>query len=118
MESWTAKRDVDIFEKKFIFVPVNKSLHWSLCVVVNPGAIFEDQDSMMPSDKCPCFVFLDSLKAHRKNEIASNIRLWLNSEWTRLNKDNRITFTAKNMPVYDPRSKLLCKQMQSSVLAA
>jgi Ulp1 family protease len=35
--SWTAKKDMDIFTKKFIFIPVNQSLHWTLYVVVNPG---------------------------------------------------------------------------------
>jgi Ulp1 family protease len=28
-----------VFSKKFIFVPVNGDLHWSLCVIVNPGQI-------------------------------------------------------------------------------
>jgi Ulp1 family protease len=28
-----------MFCKKFIFVPVNGDLHWSLCVIVNPGQI-------------------------------------------------------------------------------
>ena len=29
--SWT--RDVDLFEKDFIFVPINENLHWSLAVI-------------------------------------------------------------------------------------
>ena len=37
--SWTAKKNINIFEKKLIFIPVNADLHWSLCVVVNPGLI-------------------------------------------------------------------------------
>lgn len=32
---WTAK--VDIFEKKFIIVPINQRLHWSLAIIINPG---------------------------------------------------------------------------------
>ena len=33
---WTKNRN--IFSKKLIFIPINKTyLHWSLCVVVNPG---------------------------------------------------------------------------------
>lgn len=36
---WTANKKMNIFEKKFIFIPVNANLHWSLCVVVNPGLI-------------------------------------------------------------------------------
>lgn len=45
MKSWTINekrnRKIPVFEKKFIFVPVNGDLHWSLCVVVNPGLILK-----------------------------------------------------------------------------
>jgi len=37
--SWTAKKKINVFQKKLIFIPVNADLHWSLCVVVNPGLI-------------------------------------------------------------------------------
>jgi len=37
--SWTAKKNINVFQKKLIFIPVNAVLHWSLCVVVNPGLI-------------------------------------------------------------------------------
>ena len=39
VESWTANKNINVFEKKLIFVPINANLHWSLCVVVNPGHI-------------------------------------------------------------------------------
>lgn len=116
VESWTAKRGIDIFEKKFIFVPVNKSLHWSLCVVVNPGAIRNDPDD--EEKECPCLIFLDSLKAHRKNEVALNVRKWLNSEWLRLNKGAKAEFSPKSMPVYDPRSKLSTVRLRRIVFVA
>jgi Ulp1 family protease len=37
--SWTKK--IDIFKKKLIFVPVNADNHWSLCVIVNPGLLYQ-----------------------------------------------------------------------------
>lgn len=37
--SWTVNKKINVFEKKLIFIPVNADLHWSLCVVVNPGLI-------------------------------------------------------------------------------
>ena len=37
--SWTANENINVFQKKLIFIPVNADLHWSLCVVVNPGLI-------------------------------------------------------------------------------
>jgi Ulp1 family protease len=44
VSSWTAKKKINIFEKKLIFVPVNSDLHWSLCVVVNPGSIANNSE--------------------------------------------------------------------------
>ena len=37
--SWTEKENIDLFQKKLVFIPVNVDLHWSLCVVVNPGQV-------------------------------------------------------------------------------
>ena len=50
VSSWTAKKRIDIFEKKLIFVPVNSDLHWSLCVVVNPGFIGNNFDEEIYAD--------------------------------------------------------------------
>jgi sentrin-specific protease 7 len=114
---WTEKKGIDIFEKKFIFIPINKSLHWSQCVVVNPGAIIEHNKWMKigfedpefdPNTPLPCILFLDSLKAHQMNQVAKNIRAWLNAEWKRLGKsDDPTPFTIQksSMIVIDPKSK-------------
>jgi hypothetical protein len=129
--SWTSKKNIDIFKKRFVFVPINKSLHWSLCVVVNPLRVietskllrtrdtedgemtpkderlrFRDKDESMPAG---CIIFLDSLKAHRKTEVAKHIRNWLNSEWKRLympeNPNSEGPFNKNSMEVFDPKSK-------------
>jgi len=42
--SWTAKNNINIFNKKLLFVPINDDLHWSLIVVVNPGMIANFSD--------------------------------------------------------------------------
>ena len=39
VSSWTQNKNINVFTKRLIFVPVNADLHWSLCVVVNPGLI-------------------------------------------------------------------------------
>jgi len=51
VSSWTAKKKIDIFEKKLIFVPVNSDLHWSLCVIVNPGFIANNYDEEIYDSK-------------------------------------------------------------------
>jgi len=80
VEKWTAKRGINVFKKKFIFIPINDALHWSLCVVVNPGDIHKNGDD----DPMSCLLFLDSLKAHRKSKVSNQVRKWLNSEWNRV----------------------------------
>ncbi|KAJ3088577.1 Sentrin-specific protease 6 [Quaeritorhiza haematococci] len=37
VKKWTSK--VDIFKKRFVFVPINENLHWYLVVIYNPGAL-------------------------------------------------------------------------------
>lgn len=34
---WT--KNVDIFSKDFVLIPINYSYHWSLAVIVRPGAL-------------------------------------------------------------------------------
>ena len=104
---WTAKKGINIFEKKFIFIPINETLHWSLCVVVNPGHI-KDQSDNGPKT---CLLFLDSLKAHRKKKVSTRIRKWLNSEWMRIHGDengnSQGPFGQEACPLLDPTSKFL-----------
>eukprot|EP00571_Detonula_confervacea_P001562 CAMPEP_0172329504 /NCGR_PEP_ID=MMETSP1058-20130122/60918_1 /TAXON_ID=83371 /ORGANISM="Detonula confervacea, Strain CCMP 353" /LENGTH=292 /DNA_ID=CAMNT_0013046683 /DNA_START=151 /DNA_END=1029 /DNA_ORIENTATION=+ len=41
--SWTKKKkinaQINVFKQRIVFLPINENLHWSLCVVVNPGLI-------------------------------------------------------------------------------
>lgn len=108
VNSWTARKKINIFEKSFIFIPINKSLHWSLCVVVNPGEITKCHDDFKTkaSHKFPCILFFDSLKAHKKNKVAKVGREWLNSEWGRIYPElKEYTFTTKTMGVFDPKGE-------------
>jgi Ulp1 family protease len=107
VKRWTEKKGIDIFQKKFIFIPINKTLHWSQCVVINPGAIiehnkglavhFEDEDFDLDTD-FPCILFLDSLKAHQKAQVAKNVTAWLNAEWKRLGKSDDPTVAPLHFP--------------------
>ena len=42
--SWTENKNINVFDKKLVFFPVNADLHFSLCVVVNPGLIATNLD--------------------------------------------------------------------------
>ena len=114
VSSWTAKKNIDIFKKRFIFIPINESLHWSLCVVVNPGFIdneFKEGDDQSEDQDFPFILFLDSLKAHRKNKVANKVRKWLNHEAKRLRKfadlfgDETPPFNKNTMEVFDPKGE-------------
>ena len=105
--NWTARKNIDIFKKKFVFIPINESLHWSLCVVVNPGKIKSKSEQQNSNDEIPCILFMDSLKAHQKNRCAKIIRKWLTYEWFRLNNtsNGEQPFNQEDMRVFSPRSK-------------
>ena len=36
---WTVNTKTNVFKKRLIFLPINADVHWSLCLVVNPGLI-------------------------------------------------------------------------------
>ena len=112
VESWTAKKDIDVFRKKMIFIPINKNLHWSLCVVVNSKEIGRKLKN--ENDPLPCILFFDSLKAHKKDLVAKKVNSWLNAEWKRLNmsdsSSNHLSraddpFNTTTMKVFAPKSK-------------
>ena len=108
---WTAKRGIDIFKKKFVFIPINEALHWSLCVVVNPGAI-ENNDLDEEEGPLSCLLFLDSLKAHRKKKVFNRVKEWLQAEWNRINQskqaeDGELFMDRKTFKLLDPKSKSL-----------
>ncbi len=50
MASWTGKNNINLFQKKLVFIPVNADL-WLLCVVVNPGLIANNLDSDFDTSK-------------------------------------------------------------------
>ncbi len=103
VQSWTAKKNINIFDKKLIFIPINKTLHWSLCVVVNPGKIktqSEAEDSPLP-----CVLFFDSLNMHQKTRVHRHVMNWLNSEWKRKTKSEEKPFEKQIFKIYDPQGK-------------
>lgn len=113
---WTARKDIDIFDKKFILIPINKDLHWSLCVVVNPGKI-TNGDKILPNMNdieegmdldAPFLLLMDSLRMHKKGRIQSQVYDWLNSEAKRLGRFDDLRteagiFNKRTMPMFDPR---------------
>ncbi|KAJ0078391.1 hypothetical protein Patl1_37127 [Pistacia atlantica] len=70
VRKWT--KNVNLYEKDYVFIPVNYSLHWSLIVICHPGevAYFKGKmlidDEIEKSTKVPCILHMDSIKgSHR-----------------------------------------------------
>lgn len=68
--------DVDIFEKDFLFFPVNEDLHWFLIVVCFPK-----------DPKRACICSLDSLGGRYSLRTAKKVRSYLVAEWDAKKKD-------------------------------
>ena len=104
VKSWTAKKQINIFWKKMLFIPICEEAHWSLCVVVNPGAILKH---VSPDSPLTCMLHFDSLKAHDSQKVREHVVHWLNSEWGRIRglPSTVRPFDCPYFPVYKPTSK-------------
>ena len=100
VSSWTK---VDIFQKKMIFIPIQKFDHWSLIVVVNPGSIVHDVDEEEDKDRLlPCILHLDPICGqHDSRNFHRTIVSWLNREWQKEN--NTTPFTTKGCKLVVPK---------------
>nr|XP_043624678.1 probable ubiquitin-like-specific protease 2B isoform X2 [Erigeron canadensis] len=80
VRKWTKK--VNLFQKDYIFIPINFRLHWSLIVICHPGEIvnFTD-DEIASSPKVPCILHMDSIKGSHRGLESRFIRCYLLEEW-------------------------------------
>ncbi|GAV79688.1 LOW QUALITY PROTEIN: Peptidase_C48 domain-containing protein, partial [Cephalotus follicularis] len=79
VHKWTRK--VNLFEKDYIFIPVNYSFHWSLIVICHPGEVAGVNGKFAEIDllRVPCILHMDSIKgSHRglKNLFQSYLYEW------------------------------------------
>ena len=79
---WTSKKNLDIIDKGFLLVPVNRIKYWLLCVVINPGGIAKIRRGT--EGGAFGIIYLDSLKMHDSRTIYGHIMKWLRSEYLRL----------------------------------
>ncbi|KAE9595063.1 putative Ulp1 peptidase [Lupinus albus] len=79
VRKWT--RRVNLFEKDYIIIPINYSLHWSLIVICHPGEVvcFKEEE-FKESSKVPCILHMDSLKGSHKG-LKNVFQSYLCEEW-------------------------------------
>ncbi|KAJ9522797.1 hypothetical protein QJQ45_019785, partial [Haematococcus lacustris] len=77
VKKWT--KNVDLFSKDYVFVPIHEALHWSLALICHPGRWAQQQGQ--PST---CILHLDSMasgRLHTPNTIFQTLRNYLAAEW-------------------------------------
>lgn len=75
VRKWTRK--VSLFEKDYIFIPVNQSLHWSLIIVCHLGSLGRLLDERRGT---PCILHLDSMEGSHES-IEEHIRNYILQAW-------------------------------------
>ncbi|XP_042434075.1 probable ubiquitin-like-specific protease 2B isoform X2 [Zingiber officinale] len=78
VRKWTRK--VNIFEKDYIFIPVNFNLHWSLLIICHPGEVGNLKGDEVDSCKVPCILHMDSIKGSH-NGLKNIIQSYMWEEW-------------------------------------
>lgn len=117
VETWTRNKkcNLNVFEKRRIFIPINaRKMHWILYVVVNPGKIEQEDDADDAGNAYHCCVLkFDSLQqghggihGNAENDPYYPLIIgWLNSEWNALHTDKKPHSPFKNdsCHLYQPR---------------
>jgi len=93
--------------KKFVFIPICRSMHWLLVVLVNPGDLLKD-GKISHTGEISCMLVFDTLSKHSTDQknaesrygfYAALIRDWLNS----YAKDSERPFTPTSFPIFQPK---------------
>jgi ubiquitin-like-specific protease 1C/D len=88
-------KKINIFESKYLMIPVPYAMHWSIVLVCNPNKIMAN--GVKDSESYFCLYHFDSLGIHNTKETAENIIAYLLKAWheknnnlLRLNYDRKI----------------------------
>lgn len=93
VKKWTRK--VNLFDKDYIFIPVNFNLHWSLIVICHPGEVATyEQEDIKNSHKVPCILHMDSIKGSHKG-LKNLVQSYLLEEWKERQKDTSDDISSK-----------------------
>ena len=91
------------FDKEYLFFPIGKGLHWSLCIVCHPlyflikahSAYFDEAEktifrNILDSNYTSCIIFLDSVPGyHDYLLIFAEVTLFLTRKWKEYTQTDR-----------------------------
>ena len=101
VKTWT--KNVNIFDKQFVIIPICEHSHWYLVIIINPGQIVFDAESRQNGDGEPLFLVLDSLGGGKSSAV-ENIRQYLEQEWLAKNPGlAEVSFSKKEMKTVRPK---------------
>jgi len=98
VKKWT--KNVNIFEKDFIVIPINDCDHWFVIIICYPGLTCQRKEGATVMQ--PLMLVLDSLEDGLKESVCNDLRSYLTSEWKEKMKTPR-EFTTSTMPGFCPR---------------
>ena len=100
VKNWT--KNVNIFAKKFVIIPICEHSHWYLVIIINPGQMVCDAESRQNGDGEPLFLVLDSLGGGKSGAV-ENIRHYLEQEWLAKHPElAQVSFSKKEMKTLRP----------------
>jgi len=102
LKRWTT--NVRLFEKRWIFVPINAHTHWSLAVIHNPAAAVKSallEETPLKS----CIIHMDSMNLHRSQPIYENLTKYLVEEYRVQNGAGCAVseFSSNDIPLVSPK---------------
>ncbi|XP_063935528.1 probable ubiquitin-like-specific protease 2A isoform X2 [Daucus carota subsp. sativus] len=112
VRKWTRK--LNLFEKDYIFIPVNFSSHWSLIVICHPAEVANLKDEEMQKlanrevkevkefCKVPCILHMDSIKGSHRG-LEKLFQGYLLEEWKDRHSDLLVDISSRfgNVPFID-----------------
>ncbi|KAI3934027.1 hypothetical protein MKW92_031107 [Papaver armeniacum] len=79
VRKWTRK--VNLFEKDYIFIPINFHHHWSLIIICHPGEVAKSKGEDVENPvKVPCILHMNSIEGSHRG-IMKVIQSYLWEEW-------------------------------------
>nr|KAJ0212017.1 hypothetical protein LSAT_V11C400227230 [Lactuca sativa] len=80
VRKWTQK--VNLFEKDFVFIPVNYNYHWSLIVMCHLGEVakYKDEEDVTELIKVPCVLHMDPIRGSHTG-LKGLMKSYLKEEW-------------------------------------
>ncbi|XP_076899565.1 putative ubiquitin-like-specific protease 2B [Bidens hawaiensis] len=79
VKKWTRK--VNLFEKDYVFIPVNYGYHWSLLVLCHLGEVATCKDEDVTKlKKVPCVLHMDSIRGTHTG-LKDLMQSYLKEEW-------------------------------------